>query len=349
MLRHVPTPVRPLAVTATALFLSTLAAAQTYTAKAGDSVGGGGDSSVGGSPTAAFWDGTWTHSVRHAWSQADQGTLEGTALCNTYALYNMSAWAIAEFRFDDVVFSSTSSGPIQVGLSLTIEGNSSVVNGNGFFVTLKEGGTHFMGEATRAASGAITTTGGLAGWDMSSSFSFEHAMTVPVNTPVSLRIYMSAAASAVKGGHQANGHYTLRLGGAVPLDPSGTSYDVFNLPLGVTVNSTQAGIVDNLWSPPTDLHLTASEPDWQPGEELDLTIWNGTPGQPAGLFLTAFDGAPLPLLGIAYFTLNADGRAKLGPSPYAPVLSGHSFSVIGAALHPQGHVVVSDAETVVVQ
>ncbi|MDA1265478.1 MAG: hypothetical protein O2816_10410, partial [Planctomycetota bacterium] len=74
-----------------------------------------------------------------------------------------------------------------------------------------------MGKATRLADGSITSSYDLSGWNMSTPFPFEHSITVPVNTPVSLHIILITCASAVKGGHVANGHYTLRLGGPTPL------------------------------------------------------------------------------------------------------------------------------------
>jgi len=346
MLHLVPNPVRPLAVLAAALALTTAAGAQTYTAKAGDTVGGTGDSSTGSYPTVAFWDGTWTHSVRHAWSRADQGALKGVALCTTDAKYNMEAWAIGAFQFDDLVFTSTGSGTIQVGLFLTIDGNSAVTNGNGFYVGLKHG-THNIGEASRDVTGPGNATGDLAGWNMSGQFSFEHTMTVPVNTPVSLSIQMAVSASAVAGGHAADGHYTLRLGGAVPLALPGTRYNVFNLPPGVTVDSVEGGISKNRWVLPERLHLYADSSLVAPGESLTLVPWNGVPGQPVGLsigFGPALApppfGSPAPI-GLSRWSgflgnLDADGWLWLDPIPNAPELAGETMRIRAISLDASG-------------
>ncbi len=230
--------------------LSLPASAQTYTARAGASIAGNDSQSISAFPTETFWDGTWTHATRHAYSRADQGFLRAQALCTVDALYNESAYGIAQCEYDDVVFTSPGTTPIQVGLHLTIDGNSSVVNGNSFSVTVRQGLVH-VGTATRVASGLVTASGGLNGWSMTGPHSFVVPITVPVNTPVPFRTYLSAGAGATAGGHNSNGHYWMRFGAAVPVFPSCDQFEVFSLPSGVSVHSVQAGIADNLWSKPS--------------------------------------------------------------------------------------------------
>ncbi len=331
---------RPLAAFAALLSLSTLAGAQTYTAKAGDSVAGNGDQQIASNPAVAFWDGTWTHSVRHAWARAEQGALETQALCTTDAKYNMAAYAIAEFKYDDVIFSSPNTGSIQVGLKLLIEGNSSVVNGNGFYVLLQHG-NHAMGEAWRSADGNITATYDLAGWNMSDIFPFEHAITVPLNTPVSLNIRMVASASAVKGGHAADGQYTLRLGGPTPLPAPGKRYEVFTLPAGVTVNSVQGGISDNVWTESEELHLSADTALVAPGGSLQLIPWNGVPGQPVGLSIGWGPAPPPPALNPSVWsgfvgTLDGNGWWWADPIPNSAELAGATLLVQALSLDSSG-------------
>lgn len=346
MLRLISHPSRVFATLVAGLLLSSVASAQTYTARAGASIAGNDDFSIASSPTVALWDGTWTHAVRHAWSQADQGILEGTALCQTSARYNMESYAIAQYQFDDLVFSSAGSGSIQVDLNLTIEGNSSVVNGNSFRVFLRLG-LQAIGDAQRAADGTISTSGVLSGWNMSSPFSFTRTMTVPVNTPVSLKTYMAVTAAATSGGHNANGHYTLRLGGAAPVTSRGSSFSVFGLPPGVTVDSVEGGISNNLWSPPERLHLHADRDTIAPGESLALVPWNGVPGQPVGLVIGGPLSGSTPSFGRVTWsgfigTLDGDGWLWLDPIPNSPALAGTTMNIRALSLNSSGRRVRSN-------
>jgi hypothetical protein len=344
LLDSIPTRARaafPLATLAV-LALSASAAAQTYTAKAGAGIGGD-ESSIGSTAVMEFWDGSWTQSTRHAWSKAHRGYLEGQALCNTYAQYNMAAYGIAEFKFDDVIFTSPGSGSVQVGLKLTIDGNSAVTFGNGFRVNLMHG-SHGIGTATRSADGTITASYDLGGWDMNGGFSFMHAITVPVNTPVALHIQMDVSASAVSGGHMADGHYELRLGGATPIPMPGELYEVFDLPAGVTVDSAQAGISNNLWSPPHRLHLHADREILAPGEAVTLVAWNGIPGERVGFSLAWGPALPAAAMGMSTWSgytgiIDGDEWAWSDPIPYSPVFAGstmraraYSFDAFGAPM-----------------
>ena len=334
-------PFRPLATLAAALSLATIAGAQTYTARAGDNVGGNGDQSIGSFPVTAFWDGTWTQSVRHARSRAHRGALNCTTYCSVNGFYNMEAHASAEFRFDDLVFTSPGTAPIQVGLNLSLEGNSSVVNGNGFNLTLRYAGTQIIGQATLGVNGVTTASGGLAGWSMTTLHSFVHTITVPVNTPVNLRINMAAFASAVAGGHIANGHYTLRLGGATPIPSPGERYEVFDLPPGVSVNSVTARITNNIWTSPWRLHLSTNHAVVAPGESLRLEAWNGDVGAPVALSIgwgtTPVSPGIRPMIWRAFTgTLNSEGWWEVDSIQNAPALAGMTMFVRAHSLDLTG-------------
>jgi len=325
--------------------LSGVAAAQAFRAAAGfgpvpANVAEGSD------PQYIFSDdsGLPDHS-RWSWAKAAQGfgTCSATSYHWSTATFGSGAKSEASFEFDDLIFSSTGTDNISVGLNLTVQGTSTTVLGK-VLIGLQRGSVG-LGTAELAPSG-VTTTGHLTGYTMNGAFHFVHNMVVPVNTPVSLEIKMKTSADTAVYAAKSDGKYSVQLGGITSL--VGGPQPVFVLPAGVTVNSAQAGIVNNLWSPNTDLQMSATPSTWTSSDLLRLTTWNGTPGQPAALFVTAFDGAPIPFLGVAYSTLNADGRYSLGNLPYVPAISGHSFSVTGATLHPSGAVELSDEEMVTV-
>ena len=198
-----------------------------------------------------------------------------------------------------------------------------------------------MGKATRLADGSITSSYDLSGWNMSTPFPFEHSITVPVNTPVSLHIILITCASAVKGGHVANGHYTLRLGGPTPLPAHGESYEVFSLPPGVTVDSVQGGIKNNVWTESEDLYLSANTGLVAPGDELVLTAWNGVPGAPVGFSIGWGPTPPTPAIGPRLWsgftgTLDGDGWWWADPIPNSPELAGATMLIRAYSLDSTG-------------
>lgn len=77
---------------------------------------------------------------------------------------------------------------------------------------------------------------------------------VPTNTPVQLQLFAEAAGYGAQGG---GGwcRQTLALGHGFTDD-----FTVFDVPPGITVNSPDAGIVDNRWTPPTEVGFRFCEP-----------------------------------------------------------------------------------------
>lgn len=284
--------------------------------------------------------------IRAAWAEAGSGFSECHAEAHHWSSATFQSDEVGEawFEFDDLVFTSSSSGNITVGLRLTVQGTSWTESGS---VNLQlAANSTGIGTADLFSSG-VTSSGSLSGYGMQGAFELEHPISVPVNTPVALRIFLLVRANAALPSSRSAGQYSVELGHP-STGRSGGGVPVFTLPAGVSVDSAQAGIVNNLWAPSTDLELTIHEPEWSPGEENRFYIWNGTAGQPSALILTGIDGATVPFELLGLSLMSADGRSGLGPAPYSAVLSGHSFRLMGASRDAQGYLKLSDEETVVV-
>lgn len=332
------------------LALACPAQAQTFHAQAMDPVNPpAGESFTSDWPQYAEWVGTNWKTYQTAWASAAPGLAAAYSISEYYVVTGSyaSSNAYSTFEFDDVVFTSTGTASSElVTLNLTIEGDY-VVNNAGAGVYLEvQLQTPWVGTAS-AKSDGITTTGALAGYDMNTPLSFQVPLNVQVNTPFSIKVGLSVRSTTVYVGNNASGEYRLRLGGASTGD-SGASHDVFILPDVITsVNSAQAGIVNNVWQEPQDLYLMASESTLTAGDELELTSWNGPATQPIGLFLTSVDGLPLPLF-LGGSVAGVDGIWGFGPIAHDPSLVGHAFGFTSFALDPLGAILVSEEVTTTV-
>ena len=183
--------------------------------------------------------------------------------------------------WDDVVFTS-SEDTVTVRLNLNLAGQW---QGN-FAVVVRVSGQGWSGEWSNLGSGS----GVLTGYDGGSPFFFQSDwMTFPTNVPVTVALDFGGESTASQPGTWAEISQGLSLG-AAGFQGSGP---VFELPDGVTVNSVQAGIVDNELIPDTDVYLGSDPEVATRGEPLDLSGWNGVSGAPGLLFVTALDGTPL--------------------------------------------------------
>jgi hypothetical protein len=196
--------------------------------------------------------------IWQAYGYAGPGVLKSSsdAWSNGDFSYDLrSAVSSTEMWLDDVVFTSSDSSPISVTLNLTLNGEivrSGVntlgeVTVNKILIGVEFGGFLDNGEyevvedlgsgLTETSSGLLT---GLSG-DIINEMILVNR-TVPVNTPVSLRLVLETQAAASQWTSRTASNFADSFGFV-------QGSRVFSVPEGVTVNSVSGGIVDNQYIP----------------------------------------------------------------------------------------------------
>lgn len=84
------------------------------------------------------------------------------------------------------------------------------------------------------------------------------------------------------------------------------------------------------------------------GQNAQLGIWGGIPGQPYGLALTGINGVPYPVFLVSQGVLGLDGSVILNvPSPVAFV--GLNLTLLGGAIWQPGQIGISAEQTIQIQ
>jgi hypothetical protein len=126
--------------------------------------------------------------------------------------------------------------------------------------------------------------------------------------------------------------------------PLGTGV-VFNVPAGVTVNSAEAGIVDNGLVADAGIYLGSNPQTVDPGDELNLVTWNCNPGSLALMFVTGVNGSPILVNTGLSGLIDLDGRwalditVPLWFTGYDVEFSGISFNTLGKIRFTNPHTV----------
>ena len=166
---------------------------------------------------------------------ASRGALSGlTTHTHIGVVGDYSAGADMSMEFDDLVFESPGSDPIAVRWNLVIEAETNNTNVRYLRVAGSGAGPTWDGQIWNGVA-----SGAFANWDGMGTLQFQSPeFTVPVNTPVSLKLLLTnnVAAGSVGVNNRSNASLTL--------PPKG---DVFTVPAGVTVQSDEARIEDNRW------------------------------------------------------------------------------------------------------
>lgn len=156
--------------------------------------------------------------------------------------------AYARFALDDVIFSSPDSGSIEVTMNLVL--TASHMQG-----TYVGGSVHVQcpGDPGSPSNGYYCNASGtnIPGYQADTPVAITTAtFTVPLNTPWSFDVVLSGHAGVSPKGGARMAHTAAALSFPSSLTPNGP-LPVFNVPEGVTVNSVQGGIENNLWTPAT--------------------------------------------------------------------------------------------------
>lgn len=205
-------------------------------------------------------------------SAADRGSLFVEQ--NTFQATNFQAappQARAEYKVFDVVFGApagVTSTTVYVYATLggdytgSVTGPTSCWTADHFVGFTLDFGGNLSGFAARGNNcpgvWPPQSTGLLAGYSMDDSYDIVAGpFNVPTNTPLIFSMVVQASVNSVLGGG-ASTWAKLTLGqGSGDL---GGSYEVFGLDPGITANSVSAGIVDNQFSPATEVGFRFCQP-----------------------------------------------------------------------------------------
>ena len=298
--------------------------------------------------TPAYVD--WSKSgnaFQYGWAEVSGGHARGLAVTDHFVgFFDSSTTSVARFSLDDVIITpppGSTATSVSTSLRMTLSGGYSLSGGSAQvalsgWVTFPN---QFSGLATIDSSGQ-TSTGILSGYPNNGTIGVvTPSGSVPVNTPLSVAVVLTTKAGGSGPGTSGQSQYELGLGA-----PSLGFPEVFDLPAGYTVNSTQAGIVDNQWSPLPAIQLDVDKSTVPPGSDVALTTWNGGPSDPCALFVTQFGGSPTFVFTGVVSTFDANGHWSVGPIPNQASLAGLSIGVQTAAPGPFGSVQLSDEEVI---
>lgn len=222
--------------------------------------------------------------------------------------------ASAEYKVFDVVFGAPAGvNATTVYVFATIDGDySGSVSGPTSYwtanhvvgVSLGFPGT-FGGEAARSnwpAGWPAANTGLLTGYSMQDPHDIVAGpFVVPTNTPVVFSIFVQATVQSVTGGGASTfAKVTLGQGSG----DLGGAYDVFGLDPGITANSVSAGIVDNQFTPATEVGFRFCQPLAPNSSGVDATLTAMGSAEAAANDLTLVV-AGLPLAGTTAMLINS--------------------------------------------
>lgn len=113
-----------------------------------------------------------------------------------------------------------------------------------------------------------------------------------------------------------------------------------------TTVAKNAGRVYRFESKPIGFQILT--PTITAGQNAQLGIWGGIPGQPYGLALTGINGVPYPVFLVSQGSLGMDGSVILDiPSPVA--FAGLNLTLVAGALWQPGQIGISKEQTIQIQ
>lgn len=194
----------------------------------------------------------WEGALGHVYSgsgfaRGNQSQLSASidAFKNYVSGSNSENAASAEFIYDDVVFSSPTGTPVDVTLPLHLFGSlTTAVSPTRVIVEAKLNTQNKVGTYRPATGEATGLLSGLSGGVVDTTL-FANYTSIPVNTPMTLRLKLSTDLF-INGNNSAFADFDFSLVTGGP---------TFIVPEGVSANSEQGGIIDNLFVPvPGDMN-----------------------------------------------------------------------------------------------
>jgi hypothetical protein len=248
--------------------------------------------------------------------------------------------------WDDLYFSAPTNTTISVSLNGAISGSYGGSNySQGVHLTAFSSSDPALmidHNWTNASSGA-TSTGVLIGYDGIGPFPFTTpSFDVPTNTPVRFDFWVDCVAATAGPGTSSSCAQSVSFGS---LAESGVA---FNVPAGVTVNSIQAGIVDNGVVQDGNVYLDIDPQSVVQGDPLEFVTWNASVGSRALLFITAVNGSPLFLYPGLNGLIDADGRWQL-PILVPALMEVLDIEFSTISLNTLGQLQISNPQTVTFQ
>lgn len=304
----------------------------------------------GGDPGSASGSGP----VQRIRTRIDGGAEEGVGRASTTAssVYGFAeAWylgsASLEFNttcrstriWTDVVFSAPTSTTISVSMNLSISGA-----GAGSYPAVSIGVTGGHPPSSGVQDRWDSLNGGqglLAGYDGVGPYDITTLnFSVPTNTPVTINMVMNTIANANGRNNSSWNIQRMSLGSTLGGGP------VFNVPAGVTVDSVQAGVVNNGVAADPNLYLGSDPTTVMPGDPLNLVTWNGHPTRPVLLFVTSVNGMPTALATPIGGLIDADGRFEVNVAAVPANVTGVLVDFLMYSLDGSGKLITSNTHAI---